>query len=673
MRLLIPLGLLGLLTIIALIVIYVIKPNYQHKEVTSTYVWKLSMKYRKKRLPTSKLRNILLIVCQVLALIAGALIMSKPAVFDDEKVFNAETVAIIDASASMRARDDRGVTRFERAVEQAIDLANFTVKNGGYFSLILSDGNDSFVVQEAGLLALEEVEDKLNALIDEEGDLACSYGSTNLDTAITMCEDLIKSNPSASIYLYTDTDYAYVPEGMHLVNVADEAEWNVGILKAYTEFEEGYYTFFVELGCYGAVARTVTLDIDINGASVDTDSMNDAYKSVFYTTEVTLGDNSTTTVIFRNSAIKEADYESSAENVVIVPVGSDVIGQYNKERVVSYDDVCVSIDDEDSLDSDNTYSIYGGRKQQLKIQYATYKKKPFFTGLFAALRKNYADRWELKIDEVEMGYQVPETKGYDLYIYDDGANGAALPTDGVVVVFNPCLFMPAGLTKRTEVSSSNEMYAAEVNDHAILKNVDASKFYVRNYIRLSGYDESRFKVLWSVNEDPLLLIEDNDYTKVIVGLFDTQHSNATMVFDQWAFLWNNIFNTFLPATVRARSFEVGERISVSSRGKRLTVSDSYGTEETVITDLPSYIRLDKPGTYRFSQTNYFGKILPDDYIFVQMPDAESNIFATGISLKPVYLDKSEEDQPYQDLLVYLAAAMLALLFTEWFLQTHEAV
>ena len=46
MTLLTPLGLLGLIGIIVLIIIYIIKPNYQQKFISSTYVWKLSLKYR---------------------------------------------------------------------------------------------------------------------------------------------------------------------------------------------------------------------------------------------------------------------------------------------------------------------------------------------------------------------------------------------------------------------------------------------------------------------------------------------------------------------------------------------------------------------------------------------------------------------------------------------------
>lgn len=48
MKLLTPLGLLGLIGVVALIIIYLIRPNYQQKYISSTYIWKLSLKYKRR-------------------------------------------------------------------------------------------------------------------------------------------------------------------------------------------------------------------------------------------------------------------------------------------------------------------------------------------------------------------------------------------------------------------------------------------------------------------------------------------------------------------------------------------------------------------------------------------------------------------------------------------------
>ena len=61
---LLPIGFLGLIGVALLIVIYIIKPNYQNKYVSTTFVWKLSLKYKKNRLPISRLNNIVTFICQ---------------------------------------------------------------------------------------------------------------------------------------------------------------------------------------------------------------------------------------------------------------------------------------------------------------------------------------------------------------------------------------------------------------------------------------------------------------------------------------------------------------------------------------------------------------------------------------------------------------------------------
>ena len=106
MTLLTPLGLIGLLGVVALIIIYIIKPNYQQKFISSTYVCKLSLKYRKKKIPTSKLRKLLLILCQIIFLATCAAILARPNMILQTAIKEPEVVIILDASASMRANLD---------------------------------------------------------------------------------------------------------------------------------------------------------------------------------------------------------------------------------------------------------------------------------------------------------------------------------------------------------------------------------------------------------------------------------------------------------------------------------------------------------------------------------------------------------------------------------------
>ena len=140
MKLLTPLGLLGLIGVVALIIIYLIRPNYQQKYISSTYIWKLSLKYKKKRVPISKLRNILIIICQILALVTCA----QPNEVLKAQADYVEVIAIIDSSASMRA-ETNGETWFERAVDLARVKGNEVLNDGGVVSVIIADSKPHFL------------------------------------------------------------------------------------------------------------------------------------------------------------------------------------------------------------------------------------------------------------------------------------------------------------------------------------------------------------------------------------------------------------------------------------------------------------------------------------------------------------------------------------------------
>src|SRR5690606_42148293 len=73
-----PLGLLGLLGIIALIIIYILKPKYQDKTLSSTFIWKLSLKYKKQSIPLEWLKSSLIVILQVLIITIMTIIMANP-------------------------------------------------------------------------------------------------------------------------------------------------------------------------------------------------------------------------------------------------------------------------------------------------------------------------------------------------------------------------------------------------------------------------------------------------------------------------------------------------------------------------------------------------------------------------------------------------------------------
>ena len=176
MKLLAPLGLLGLIGIIILIIIYIIKPNFQQKGISSTYIWKLSLKYKKKRVPISRLRNLLIILCQISIIALSAMILAEPNKVIKEQTDQSEVTAILDSSASMRSVND-GYTRFERATEKIVKLSEDTFAKNGIVSVIVANNNPYYLVQRVESENGNVVNEKITELVESNG---CSYGVSDI-------------------------------------------------------------------------------------------------------------------------------------------------------------------------------------------------------------------------------------------------------------------------------------------------------------------------------------------------------------------------------------------------------------------------------------------------------------------------------------------------------------
>ena len=86
-------------------------------------------------------------------------------------------------------------------------------------------------------------------------------------------------------------------------------------------------------------------------------------------------------------------------------------------------------------------------------------------------------------------------------------------------------------------------------------------------------------------------------------------------------------------------------------------------------EFPTSIQVKLPVTYSFEQTIYSGAKIKE-YIHVHIPVAESNISEKGETL--LAPERMHDDIEYfNDLMFYFAAAMVALLFAEWWLQSRE--
>lgn len=655
MTLLTPLGLLGLISIIVLIIIYIIRPNYQQKMISSTFVWKLSLKYRKKRVPISKLRNILLILCQILILTACALILAQPSQILKSEVEVPEVIAIIDSSASMRAEYD-GETRFTRAINEVIQDTDDVFAKDGIVTVILADENPSYLVQGIRANNKTQLENALEPLLDEY--TGCAYGDSDMESAMALCEDIVLKNPATEIYVYTDTEYAYVPENIKVIDVCDENEWNAAILDASTDFNEGYYSFCVDVACYG---RDQEIELYLEVQNANAADSNDVGSTIKFTVPVYCDGDTTKRIIFINDDLYEESADTD-ENVIYHRIGE-------ADKISSYQTVFMTIDNDnllgDSLEEDNKFNLYNGQKEVLRIQYASGKTNPFFVAVLDSLRAIYQDRWDIQITELRPETEAA-TSGFDLYIFEHTMPNI-MPTDGVVFIVNPSTAPSgSGFTVQGERSFHNLSLTEADGEHPLMKNITADNITV-SLIKTISFDAS-YQILMTCDNTPALLVKEEESERVVVMPFSLHYSNLP-VLKEFPLLMLNIFERFFPITVSGSSFEVNEKIDLNARGNELYVS--FGEESTMYNQFPNVLKVNMPGTYVLTQTTFAGKEIMES-IYVKMPAKESDVWGKKEALDNPYTDLTKEDY-FKDLLMFVAAALVALLFIEWWLKGQESM
>ncbi len=648
MTLLTPLGLLGLLGIVVLIIIYIIKPNYQQKFVSTTFVWQLSLKRRRKKLPVSKLRNLLIIICQILILTLCAAILTTPSLVLRRAADYEEAVIIIDSSASMRTETE-GTTRFERAVEGAAKRAQEMIVNGGVVSVVIADGTPAYLARRVSAAA-SLVTEPLMELI-EDGYNQCAYGSSNIDEAISMCSDILDENPSVKFYVYTDNEYYYYDKDMiSVINVSNLEEWNAGILNASSELEDGLFKFDVDVASYGVDTR-LNVTVEVFGANKSSVNVTGSSHSFSYSIDCKAGVENT--VVFTTK-----DGEQDTDTVFYYALGEG-------DRIYSYDYVNVTIDSTDSFADDDSFYIYGGSKPVLKVQYCSSNANIFVNGALMTLAQAYANSWDIRITEINDG--EPITEGFDLYIFEH-VMPTMLPNDGVVVLFDPNLD-PVGAGFRVigqRQLASPTPFTTDTPDSPFLKNMDAEKIEVTKYTQLASYND--YDVLMECNGSPMMLVKNTADQKVVVLPFSIHYSNIAILLE-FPMMLNNMLQQFFPTTVSGNAFEVGANIGLNSRGPELQVSGGGLEEELVYNTFPASIVTDMPGTYTLRQVTFFGKEEIEN-IYVKIPAKESNIWNVEDSIVSIS-SAVEESDFYDDLLFYLALALVFFLFAEWLLHTKE--
>ena len=481
-RWLLPLGFLGLIAIAVLLVIYLLKPQYKEKRISSTKIWKRVLLHSKKQ--HLILSNVFIFLVQAFVLAIIAVGFAQPRFFSDNVLAaDSECVLIIDVSASMRAKTlTDGSTRFERAVSKAKTKINefFAQADNGSVSVILSSKMPKYLFTELK----EEDEQEMD--------------SKRLRANVKLAENRLNSNPYTKILLYTDTQFGNLGSAVETINVADkENEQNVAILGCTTGIVDNEYVFEIVFGAYGDITRKCNVFVDIKGAN-NGKIVRDFHLEVPVT-----------------FSVDTTSFEQ-VQRVAVTATNNNFGGQEDW-FFDTYDEVKISIQDlHDSIADDNQYYVYSGIRDKIKTEYWSKKSNSFWQYGFNNLANNMVDYRDMTFREIyqEQGMKA-ENSGYDFYIFEHSIPeeifASGLPLDGVTLIVDPDETLNdtgLGLTFDEKVTLSNLTSCTNMENHPLMNYMDFDRIHLTQFTQISIDEDSEFEPILFVDNSPVMLVKN---------------------------------------------------------------------------------------------------------------------------------------------------------------------
>jgi len=242
-----------LLGIPVLIIIYLVKSKHEDLPVSSTYIWKLTERFMRKMLPMQKLKRFFVFLFQLLAVAGAAFMTAQPVFYSGTSI---KYIAILDASASMCTADGKGVTRFDRALEELRKLTK-KINSGHTLSVMYASDEVYYLIQESSSVS------DVDQIIDNT---VCSMGGCDIDTALALAQETADRYPETSVVLFTDA----VCTDMHnidVVYVGDDV-WNASVISL-TGTEKNDLLIFTGSVVSSGTDTVLPVGLELDGQPLD--------------------------------------------------------------------------------------------------------------------------------------------------------------------------------------------------------------------------------------------------------------------------------------------------------------------------------------------------------------------------------------------------------------------
>lgn len=599
--------------LVILAIIYLLRPKYHNREVSSTYIWKLSLKYQKQKKRLEKLRQSLLLALQVLVLVSLTLLLARPYLM---RPSNSEKIIILDLSASMQAKEG-DTTRLAAGLAAIEELTEKTCEEYPT-TLIVADEAPYVALRRSGSPA--EVAEALESIVP-------AYGTTDLVTALELASAVLAAHPYAQVYLYTDRPYAN-PGYVQVENLS-RGEWNAALVGFDGSIKGGFYEFRMDLVSYGKDANlTVTLSVD--GEEIKTRTLRCQKDTPI---SLTLG---------------------KAEGV----------------EVTSYDMAEARLVAEDAFAWDNGLTLFGTPRPRYvelvsehpHLMSHALRSEPRCVVLSATLLPEpqiYTEGYDLYVYEHLLPRALPADGGLLLINPADSAFGFTL---GETVEGSFTLTAPADLSGRGQ---------------AILGGLAPSEVELTAYRRILAYPRGFETVLSVGEDPLLMVGEMDGIPVAVLAMdlhystLPLQLEFPLLVGRLCASLAPLTVDSHLVGV--GETVDVRPKPNCRQVTVEVSPKDGSAPTETVYTELPLSLSFECPASVTVTQTLSGGKVRTDR-LEVRLDPSEGDFATPGDTLDLAAPDVPPKTgaEFMTDLAPYLALFLLLLLLVEWEVQYREA-
>ena len=564
MTFLYPLGLLGLLGIPVLIIIYIIKSKYTEQTVSSTYLWKLSERFLKKKNPLSRLTGLISLILQILCVLTISLTIAHPVLTVPGAA--RDYCFILDGTGSMQMQHADGMTRYEVGKQHIADMIA-DAADGSTFTLIHVSDKTSTVFEQT------ENKDAAQALLSG---LTCSCSDTALADAQAVAQAYFAKNSGTQVYLVTDRGYQ-THDNINLVRVCDESGQNYALdgvsytVQGETVTVSGYVTSYRS-------DATLTLELYADGGD----------------TVLASG-----TVVTKRE--KATPFQLSA-------------------KIAEFTSLRVQIAGTDVLTSDSSVTLFD-LQSDAAYKILLVSDRPFFMqSVLGAVGKT-----NITVKSTE---EYENDLGYGLYIFDtfmpatmplDGAiwliNPLSSADDLGFSVQGEVTLSEAGVMELSRDSTSLVQ--------ALTRDMTGEEIHLTGFVKCGMY--RKFATLLSYEGNPLTFAGTTAHgNRLCVFAFDLHNSNIAMRMD-FVMLVRNLAEYSFPAVLEQNSFTCGDEVQINLLANTESVRvdapsgqvQYLGVEGAVVSFVPT-----EAGVY--TVTVRVGGSPRTFYLYAAMPLAERN-------------------------------------------------